>query len=297
MFKKKKEIKFTAEMDRSTRLDDFIRSFKKQKTAVAAAIVLIILALIAIFCYQIAPYGINEYDYSSVLQGPSSEHWFGTDEFGRDIFSRVICGTRISLSIGFFTVTIAAAIGSIVGLLAGYYGGLIESVSMRIADFLYAFPGLILAIAIVAVLGPGLTNVVIAVIIFCIPTYARLVRGATLELKNSVYVRAAKCIGASDMRILFKHILPGAIPSVIVQYSLSISGSIMTTASLSFLGMGAMSPTPEWGLMLSNSRTYFYTSWHYAFFPGIAIMLTVLCFNLLGDGLRTALDPKLNNKG
>ena len=297
MFKKKKEIKFTAEMDRSTRLDDFIRSFKKQKTAVAAAIVLIILALIAIFCYQIAPYGINEYDYSSVLQGPSSEHWFGTDEFGRDIFSRVICGTRISLSIGFFTVTIAAAIGSIVGLLAGYYGGLIESVSMRIADFLYAFPGLILAIAIVAVLGPGLTNVVIAVIIFCIPTYARLVRGATLELKNSVYVRAAKCIGASDMRILFKHILPGAIQSVIVQYSLSISGSIMTTASLSFLGMGAMSPTPEWGLMLSNSRTYFYTSWHYAFFPGIAIMLTVLCFNLLGDGLRTALDPKLNNKG
>lgn len=297
MFKKKKEIKFMAEMDRSTRLDDFIRSFKKQKTAVAAAIVLIILALIAIFCYQIAPYGINEYDYSSVLQGPSSEHWFGTDEFGRDIFSRVICGTRISLSIGFFTVTIAAAIGSIVGLLAGYYGGLIESVSMRIADFLYAFPGLILAIAIVAVLGPGLTNVVIAVIIFCIPTYARLVRGATLELKNSVYVRAAKCIGASDMRILFKHILPGAIPSVIVQYSLSISGSIMTTASLSFLGMGAMSPTPEWGLMLSNSRTYFYTSWHYAFFPGIAIMLTVLCFNLLGDGLRTALDPKLNNKG
>ncbi len=297
MFKKKKEIKFTAEMDRSTRLDDFIRSFKKQKTAVAAAIVLIILALIAIFCYQIAPYGINEYDYSSVLQGPSSEHWFGTDEFGRDIFSRVICGTRISLSIGFFTVTIAAAIGSIVGLLAGYYGGLIESVSMRIADFLYAFPGLILAIAIVAVLGPGLTNVVIAVIIFCIPTYARLVRGATLELKNSVYVRAAKCIGASDMRILFKHILPGAIPSVIVQYSLSISGSIMTTASLSFLGMGAMSPTPEWGLMLSNSRTYFYTSWHYAFFPGIAIMITVLCFNLLGDGLRTALDPKLNNKG
>ena len=297
MFKKKKEIKFTAEMDRSTRLDDFIRSFKKQKTAVAAAIVLIILALIAIFCYQIAPYGINEYDYSSVLQGPSSEHWFGTDEFGRDIFSRVICGTRISLSIGFFTVTIAAAIGSIVRLLAGYYGGLIESVSMRIADFLYAFPGLILAIAIVAVLGPGLTNVVIAVIIFCIPTYARLVRGATLELKNSVYVRAAKCIGASDMRILFKHILPGAIPSVIVQYSLSISGSIMTTASLSFLGMGAMSPTPEWGLMLSNSRTYFYTSWHYAFFPGIAIMITVLCFNLLGDGLRTALDPKLNNKG
>lgn len=297
MFKRKKEIKFTAEMDRNTRWDDFIRSFKKQKTAVAAAIVLVILTLIAIFCYQIVPYGINEYDYSAALQGPSSEHWFVTDEFGRDIFSRVMCGTRISLSIGFFTVTVASVIGSIIGLFAGYYGGLIDSIAMRIADFLYAFPGLILAIAIVAVLGPGLANVVIAIIIFCIPTYARLVRGTTLELKNSVYVRAAKCIGASDIRILFKHILPGAIPSVIVQYSLSISGSIMTTASLSFLGMGAMSPTPEWGLMLSNSRTFFYTSWHYAFFPGIAIMITVLCFNLLGDGLRTALDPKLNNKG
>ena len=294
---RKKEVKFTADMDRSTRLDDFVRSFKKQKTAVAAAIVLVILTLIAIFCYQIAPYGINEYDYSAALQGPSAEHWFGTDEFGRDIFSRVLCGTRISLSIGFFTVTIAATVGSVVGLFAGYYGGLIDSIAMRIADFLYAFPGLILAIAIVAILGPGLGNVVIAIIIFCIPTYARLVRSSTLELKNSVYVRAAKCIGASDKRILFKHILPGAIPSVIVQYSLSISGSIMTTASLSFLGMGAMSPTPEWGLMLSNSRTFFYTSWHYAFFPGIAIMITVLCFNLLGDGLRMALDPKLNNKG
>ena len=297
MFKRKKEIQFTAEMDRNTRLGDFTRSFKKQKPAVVAAVMLLILALLAIFCYKIAPYGINEYNYDEVLQGPSAKHWFGTDEFGRDIFSRVLCGTRISLSIGFSTVTIAAILGSIVGLVAGYYGGIVDSITMRIADFLYAFPGLILAIAIVAVLGPGLSNVVIAIIIFCIPTYARLVRSATLELKNSVYVRAAKCIGASDKRILFKHILPGAIPSVIVQYSHSISGSIMTTASLSFLGMGAMSPTPEWGLMLSNSRTYFYTSWHYAFFPGIAIMLTVLCFNLLGDGLRTALDPKLNNEG
>ncbi len=295
-FIKKKPIEITEELDMNTRLSDFARNFKKQKTAVIAAAVLMLLVFIAIFCYKIIPFGINEYNYDELLQTPSMKHWFGTDEFGRDIFSRVLCGTRISLSIGFFTVTVASIIGSTIGLMAGYYGGILDGIVMRIADVLYAFPGLILAIAIVAILGPGLTNVVIAVIIFCIPTYARLVRGATMQLKNSVYVRAAKCIGASDARILFKHILPGAIPNIIVQYSLSISGSIMTTASLSFLGMGAMAPTPEWGLMLSNSRTYFYTCWHYAFFPGVAILITVLCFNLLGDGLRMALDPKLNDR-
>ena len=294
---KRKPAVLTEEMDMNTRFSDFMRNFRKQKTAVAAAVVLLALIIIAVFCYKISPYGINEYNYDELLQTPNMKHWFGTDEFGRDIFSRVMCGTRISLSIGFFTVTAASVIGSILGLFAGYYGGVLDGALMRAADVLYAFPGLILAIAIVAILGPGLANVVIAVIVFCIPTYARLVRGVTMQLKNSVYVRAARCVGASDMRILFRHILPGAIPSVIVQYSLSISGSIMTTASLSFLGMGAMAPTPEWGLMLSNSRTYFYTCWHYAFFPGLAILITVLCFNLLGDGLRMALDPKLSERG
>ena len=296
MFGKKRKMILTEENDVNTRFSDFLSNFKKQKTAVAAFFVLVILVLIAIFCYRIAPFGINEYNYDDLLQGPSVKHLFGTDEFGRDMFSRVLCGTRISLAIGFSTVSVACIIGTIIGLFAGYYGGLFDGIIMRIADVMYAFPGLILAIAIVAILGPGLTNVVIAIVIFCIPTYTRLVRGCTLQLKNSVYVRAAKCLGASDVRILFKHILPGAIPDVIVQYSLSISGSIMTTASLSFLGMGAMSPTPEWGLMLSNSRTYFYTCWHYAVFPGLAIMITVLCFNLLGDGLRMALDPKLNDR-
>lgn len=296
MFKKKREPMLTEETDMNTRFSDFLRNFKKQKTAVVAFFVLIILMLVAIFCYKIAPYGINEYNYDAMLQEPSAEHIFGTDEFGRDIFSRVLCGTRISLTMGFITVTIATIIGSVIGLYTGYYGGIFDGIVMRIADAMYAFPGLILAIAIVAILGPGLANAAIAIVIFCIPTYARLVRSCTLQLKNTVYVRAAKCLGASDVRILFKHILPGVIPDVIVQYSLSVSGSIMTTASLSFLGMGAMSPTPEWGLMLSCSRTYFYTSWHYAAFPGLAIMITVLCFNLLGDGLRMALDPKLNDR-
>lgn len=293
---KNKETMLTEENDMSSRFSDFLRSFKKQKTAVVAFVILVILVFIAIFCYKIAPYGINEYNYDDVLQTPSFKHLFGTDEFGRDIFSRVLCGTRISLSVGFLTVSIACVIGSIIGLICGYYGGIFDEICMRILDAVYAFPGLILAIAIVAILGPGMTNAAIAIVVFCIPTYARLVRSSTLKLKNSVYVRAAKCLGASDKRILFKHILPSAIPDIIVQYSLSVSGSIMTTASLSFLGMGAMSPTPEWGLMLSNSRSYFYTCWHYAVFPGLAIMVTVLCFNLLGDGLRMALDPKLNDR-
>ena len=293
----KKDDKIKAERaEIITPFQDFWRKFRKQKTAVAAAIFFVILVLIAIFCYEIVPYGINEYDYSVPLQGPSAEHWFGTDEFGRDLFSRILCGTRISLTVAFSAVTIAAIIGSLIGLISGYIGGTFDTVVMSLLDVLYAFPGLILAIAIVAILGPGLTNVVIAVVIFRIPIFARVVRSNTLQLKNTVYVRAAKGLGASKWRILLKHILPGAIPSVIVQYSLSISGSIMTCASLSFLGMGAMPPTPEWGLLLSNSRQYFFTSLHYAVFPGLAILLTVLCFNLLGDGLRSALDPRLSEQ-
>ncbi len=274
---------------------EFVRKFKKQKTAVVALFVLVILAILAIFANFIAPFEINEYNYAHVLENPSPTFIFGTDEFGRDIFSRIIYGTRISLSIGFFSVTLAAIIGSFLGMLAGFYGGLLDALIMRISDVLFAFPGLILAIAIVAILGPGLYNVVIAVIIFRIPTFARLVRSTTLATKNAMHVLAARSLGASDMRLLMKHILPDAIPNITVQYSISIGGSIMTAASLSFLGMGAAPPTPEWGLMLSNARAFVFTDWHYAFFPGLAIFITVLCFNLLGDGLRSALDPKLSD--
>ena len=268
---KKNDTLKTEKNDIITPWHDFWRKFYKQKTALVAGIFFVILVLIAIFCYEIAPYGINEYDYSSCLKGPSANHWLGTDEFGRDLFSRILCGTRISLLVAFSSVTLAAIIGSLIGLISGYIGGTFDTITMSLCDVLYAFPGLILAIAIVAILGPGLTNVVIAVVIF-------------------------RILGASRWRILTKHILPGALPSVIVQYSLSISGSIMTCASLSFLGMGAMPPTPEWGLILSNSRVYIFSSIHYALFPGIAILLTVLCFNLLGDGLRSALDPKLSEQ-
>lgn len=271
----------------------FWRAFKKQKLAVIAGIVLLLLIVIAVFCTKIAPYGINEYDYSSCLQAPSAAHLFGTDEFGRDLFSRVLCGTRISLLIGFASVTLAALLGCAIGLFSGYAGGRTDTVIMTACDVLYAFPGLVLAIAIAAVLGPGLINVVIAVTVFRIPVFARLVRGNTLKLKNAVYVTAERNLGASKSRILFRHILPGVLPNIIVQYSLSVSSSILTSASLSFLGMGAVDPTPEWGLILNGARTYVFTNLYYALFPGLAIFITVLCFNLLGDGLRSALDPRL----
>lgn len=281
--------------DIRTPFSEFVRKFRKQKTALAAAAFILLLVVIAVICYWVVPYKINQYNYKAVLAGPSFQHLFGTDEFGRDIFSRVLCGTRISLSVGLASVTTAAVVGTILGLIGGYYGGIVDGIIMRIGDTLFAFPGLILAIAIVAILGPGLYNVVIAVAIFGTPTFARLVRSSTLQLKKSVYVMAAKNLGASDARILMKYILPGAIPNIIVQYTMSIGSSILTASGLSFLGMGAAAPTPEWGLMLSNGRNYMATVPFVTIFPGLAIFLTVLSFNLLGDGLRDALDPRLSD--
>ena len=289
-----KEKTVTESNDIKTPFKEFVRKFKKQKTALVALAFICLLAIIAIISYQVVPYGINEYDYSAIMQGPSAKHLFGTDEFGRDLFSRILCGTRISLSVGLLSVSIGAILGTILGLLGGYYGGLLDACIMRVCDVLFAFPGIILAIAIVAILGSGLYNVVIAVAVFSTPTFARLVRSTTLSLKSSVFVQAARNIGSSDRRILFRHILPGAIPNIIVQYTMSIGNSILTASSLSFLGMGAQPPTPEWGLLLSNGRNYMMSSWHITFFPGLAIFLTVLSFNLLGDGLRDALDPKLS---
>ncbi len=279
----------------STPFSEFKRKFKKQKTAIAALIFILFLVVLAFIGESIAPYGINEYDYTAIMQPPTPQHIFGTDEFGRDLFSRIISGTGISLSVGLFSVSVATVIGSLLGLIGGYYGGFIDSVIMRVCDAMFAFPGIILAIAIVAILGNGMANVVIAVAVFNVPKFARLVRGKTLSTKNAVFVQAAKNVGAGDGRILFKHILPSAVPDIIVQYSMSIGSSILTASSLSFLGMGATPPTPEWGLLLSNGRTYMMQAWHITLFPGLAIFLTVLSFNLLGDGLRDALDPKLSD--
>ncbi|MFP3153981.1 ABC transporter permease subunit [Lachnospiraceae bacterium ZAX-1] len=278
----------------STPFRECMHRFKQNKSAMVALGFILFLCVIAVIAYPIAPYGINEYNYSAVLQPPSSSHIFGTDEFGRDLFSRILCGTYISLSVGLTSVTVGALCGTVLGLLAGYYGGLLDSVIMRICDALFAFPGMVLAIAIVAILGAGMANVVIAVAVFGIPGFARLVRSSTLIAKNNLYVQAARNVGCNPMRILFKHILPSALPNIVIQYSMSIGSSILAAAGLSFLGMGAMPPTPEWGLMLSGGRNYMATSWHITFFPGLVIFLTVLSFNLLGDGLRDALDPKFS---
>ena len=277
-----------------TPFSEFLRKFKKQRTAMVTLGFIILLVFIAFTAEHIVPFGVDEFDYANILNPPSSKHWFGTDEFGRDIFSRILCGTWISLSVGLFSVTMGAVFGTILGLIAGYYGKIVDSLIMRICDTLFAFPGIILAIAIVALMGPGLYNVIIAVTVFGTPSFARLVRSSTLALKNSTFVQAARNSGCGNLRILFRHILPGALPNIIIQFSMNIGTSILTASGLSFLGMGAQPPMPEWGLLLSTGRNYMFITWHTTLFPGLAIFLTVLCFNLLGDGLRDALDPKLS---
>ena len=276
---------------------EFWRKFKKQHVAVAAAMFVAVLVLAAIFAPWLAPYDAeNFFDYDSLNALPSLKHWFGVDSLGRDIFSRILVGSRISLTAGFVSVTVGAIVGTVLGLVAGYYEGLWDRIIMRICDVLFAFPGILLAIGIVAILGGGEVNVIIAVAIFSIPTFARLVRGNTLALKHLTFVEAARSIGASDWTIVARHIFPGTIPAVVVYFSLRIGTSIITAASLSFIGMGAQPPTPEWGAMLNEARADMMTSPHVALFPSLAIFLTVLAFNLLGDGLRDALDPKLERQ-
>jgi glutathione transport system permease protein len=273
---------------------EFWRKFRRQKLAVASAMFLLLLVALAILAPWIAPFDPAAPDYEHVLEGPSWLHWAGTDDYGRDILSRIIHGAGISLMVGFLAVTIGGIAGVILGLLSGFYGGWVDRVIMRICDVLLAFPGILLAIGIVAILGPGIENVIWAVAVFSIPVFARLVRGSTLALKRAVYVDAARAIGVRNIVLMVRHILPGALPSVIVYFSMRFGTSILTAASLSFIGLGAQPPTPEWGAMLSAGRSFIGVADHLTYFPGLAIFVTVLAFNLLGDGLRDALDPKLS---
>ena len=276
---------------------EFWRKFRKQHLALGAGVFVLVLVLVAILAPHLAPYDPeNFFDYDALNAGPSAAHWFGVDSLGRDIFSRILAGTRISLAAGFFSVIIGAIVGTVLGLLAGYYEGWWDRIVMRISDVLFAFPGILLAIGIVAILGNGMTNVIFAVAIFSIPAFARLVRGNTLMLKRLTYVEAARSIGASDWTILMRHILPGTLSSIVVYFSMRIGTSIITAASLSFLGLGAQPPTPEWGAMLNEAPADMVTAPHVALFPSLAIFLTVLAFNLLGDGLRDALDPKIDRR-
>jgi glutathione transport system permease protein len=276
---------------------EFWRKFKRQRVALVAGAFVVLLVAVAIAAPWITPYDAENYfDYEKLNARPSAGHWFGVDALGRDIYSRILMGARISLAAGFLSVAVGAIVGTILGLIAGYNEGWWDRIIMRICDVLFAFPGILLAIGIVAILGGGMANVIVAVAVFSIPTFARLVRGNTLALKHLTFIEAARSLGASDRTIVFRHIFPGTISAVVVYFSLRIGTSIITAASLSFLGMGAQPPTPEWGAMLDAARAEMLTAPHGAIFPALAIFLTVLAFNLLGDGLRDALDPKIERR-
>ncbi|WP_313640401.1 ABC transporter permease subunit [Paenibacillus sp.] len=277
------------------RVGVFIRKFSKQKMPLVAAFFIILLFLIAIFGPFLTPYNPDEPNYDALMQGPSAKHWAGTDEYGRDILSRLIDGTRLTLAVSLSSVLIAGVLGTILGLVSGYYGGWLDRIIMRGSDVLFSFPDLLLAIGIVAILGPGLSNVVIAVAVFGTPSFARIIRSVTLSAKETLFVEAARSMGAKNHRIIWRHIFPETVPSIIVNLSMKIGGAILAAASLSFLGMGAKPTEPDWGAMLSMGRDYLSIAPHIVYFPGLAIFLTVLAFNLVGDGLRDALDPKMKN--
>lgn len=290
-----RHVEYIQHKRRESVVKNFWRKFRKQKLALISGLFIAALFLIAIFGPEIAPYSASKPDYNSILSGPSWKHLAGTDAYGRDIFSRIIVGTRISLAVSIGSVILGAFGGTLLGLVSGFYGKWLDSLIMRASDVLFAFPGMLLAIGIIAILGPGLDNVVIAIAIFTVPSFARIVRSSTLDAKSTAYVEATRSIGAKNRRIIWKHIFPSTLSSIIVYFTMRVGNAILIAASLSFLGLGAQPPTPEWGAMLSSGRDYISSAPHVTFYPGLAIFITVLAFNLLGDGLRDTLDPKVKD--
>jgi len=278
---------------RSSLVLDALRRLKRNRLAMVGAALILIFLVLAVFARQIAPYDPIAQDWRSIQQAPSAAHWFGTDELGRDLLSRVIFGARISVTIGVISVSIGLLLGTTIGVLAGYFGGTIDSVLMRFMDIMLAIPYVLLAIAIVAILGPGLWNTMIAIGIVTIPQFARIVRSSVLQIKATDYVEAARAIGAGHPRIMLRHVLVNSLSPIIVQSTMTIASAILNAAALGFLGLGAQPPTAEWGVMLSDGRLLLLIAPWIVSFPGFAIMLSVLGFNMLGDGLRDALDPRL----
>jgi len=269
------------------------RRLRRNKMAMFGLAIITLIVLSAITADLIAPYDYRTQNLDRISEKPSRDHILGTDDLGRDILSRIIHGTRTSLLVGFVSVSISVFVGGTLGALAGFYGGRIDNVIMRAMDVLLAIPSILLAIAIVSAFGGGIINVMIAVGISSMPSYARIVKASVISVKENEFIEAARAIGASDLRIIRKHIIPNSMAPIIVQSTLGVAGAILSAAGLSFIGMGIQPPTPEWGAMLSNGRYIIRTAWHVATFPGLAIMLTIFALNLLGDGLRDALDPRL----
>lgn len=270
-----------------------LRRLLRNRGAVIGALFLLILAGAALLAQVVAPFDPIAQDPVATLSPPSVTHPFGTDLYGRDILSRVIHGSRISLTVGLISVGIGAALGVTLGLVAGYLGGWVNMVIMRTMDVMLAFPGILLALVIMAMLGPNLLNVMIAVGLASVPTYTRLVCGSVLAAREQVYVEAARSVGAQGGRVMFRHILPNVMAPVIVNSTLGVAYAILTASSLSYLGLGAQPPSPEWGAMLVGGRDYLRQAWWLTTFPGVAIMVTVIAINMLGDGLRDVLDPRL----
>lgn len=267
-------------------------SLRANKAAILGLTIIVFLIFVAVFGKFLMPYDPNLSDMTASFQKPSAEHWFGTDQLGRDIFSRVIDGTKISLSVGFVAVSIALSIGTVLGSLAGYYGGRVDTIIMRLMDMMLAIPSILLAITFMAAMGRGIDKAVIAIGLVSIPEYARIVRGSILSIKENDYIQAARVIGNKDGSIIFRHILPNVLSSIIVRATLGVSTAVLDTAALGFLGLGVQPPFAEWGDMLGRARGFIFTAPYTLIFPGLAITITVLAFNLLGDGLRDAIDPK-----
>ncbi|MCF0151554.1 MAG: ABC transporter permease [Firmicutes bacterium] len=267
----------------------------KNWSAMAGLAILVIIILAAIFADVLYDYDnvVIKQNISARLQAPSAEHWFGTDEVGRDVFARIVHGARISLAIGLSANVVSLTIGGILGACAGFYGGKLDMIIMRIMDVFLAIPGTLLAICIMAALGSSVTNVVIAMAVSGCPGYARIVRSAVMPVRDMEYVEAARAIGCTNKRIIFAHVIPNSLAPIIVQATMHVASVILTIAGLSFLGLGISPPTPEWGSMLSAGRAYIRGNSYLTMFPGLAIMITILALNLLGDGLRDALDPRL----
>ena len=280
-------------LPRQSKFRDFLSILMVNKAAMVGAMIILFYIFIGLFAPLLAPYNPYEIILEDKLLPPSSDHWMGTDDKGRDILSRILYGSRLSMGVGFAAVAFGAFFGIIFGLVAGYYGKWVDSFIMRMMDVMLAFPGILLALAIISALGPGLMNVTIAVGAFSVPLFARIVRGSTLEVKRLEYIDAIRSLGANDFTIIFKHILPNILSPIIVQGTLRLATAILSAAGLSFLGLGAQPPSPEWGTMLSNGRDFLFSAPYIAIFPGLAISILVLGFNIFGDGLRDAFDPRM----